>query len=111
MIGKLELTSSQMHTLKVEQGKKVNLWSGRRKVRAVIHTKGLKGDMVRITDNLSRLTGLPGGVALNIRKEGGDLRIGPLVGIFAGKYNKQSGSFGFRRRNETDRSKRLRSFI
>lgn len=49
---------------------------------------------IPITGNLARELHLPPEIVLNITSDGEILRVGPLVGILAGPYNNQTGSFG-----------------
>jgi len=78
-----------------------DLWtiaSGKQQTRARIREEyfPLLSDspVINITAGLAREMSLPPGIDLNIIMEGNKLRLGPLVGIIAGTYNAQSGSFG-----------------
>ncbi len=50
--------------------------------------------VIYIDDDLAAVLGLPEGISLNIIKADKMLRLGPLVGILAGRYSKERGSFG-----------------
>ncbi|NLW91237.1 MAG: YheC/YheD family protein [Syntrophomonadaceae bacterium] len=50
--------------------------------------------VITITPGLARDLHLPSGISLTVSAEENKLRLGPLVGILAGPYNTQTGSFG-----------------
>lgn len=50
--------------------------------------------MIRVTDAMAPILGVPAGIHMNIRRDGEKLKIGPLIGVLAGSYNKERNSFG-----------------
>lgn len=54
----------------------------------------LEVPVITVSPGLAAELHLPVGIELNIIAEENKLRLGPLVGILAGSYNNQTGSFG-----------------
>ncbi|KUG04952.1 hypothetical protein ASZ90_017631 [hydrocarbon metagenome] len=95
----LPVPSELRESLQLTSGEINNIAVGKRVVRARIvegspNQNPTDNQTVYITDDLAAVLGLPARTGLNITKTNKALRLGPLVGVLAGRYSKERGSFG-----------------
>ncbi len=95
----LPVSTQLIEALQINSGETYNIALGKKMVRARIgeadpSQPATDQQAVYITDDLATAFGLPAGISLNIIQGKKLLRLGPLVGILAGRYSKERGSFG-----------------
>lgn len=92
----LYLPERLSHDLFIEPGEIYPLTLGKRKKGVVVEeAKKDEGESwASINSLLAKALGLPGPTSLNIIREKNTLRLGPIVGIMAGMFKRDKGSFG-----------------
>ncbi len=94
----LPVSSELRESLQLDSGAGCNIALGKRIIRARIVEAEVDHVVdkhrVFITDDLAAVLGIPKGLSLNIIQTDKGLRLGPVVGVLAGKYSKERGSFG-----------------
>ncbi len=94
----LPISRELIESLSLTEGSSCNVEVGKRIVRVNIaaaeNSHNADGKTVYITDDLAAVLGLPPGISLNIIRADKRLRLGPLVGVLAGRYSKERSSFG-----------------
>ena len=93
---KLPLAPEAIKYWGLSSGEKVSISWGRKtvKVRIIEEKNPTDIEFACIEGELARVLGGPEGIRLNLQKKGKMLRLGPLIGILAGRYSKERGSFG-----------------
>ncbi len=93
---KLALAPEAIKHWGLNTGEKVSISLGKKtaKVRITEEKSSTDLESVYIDSELARVIGVPEGARLNLQQKGRTLRIGPLIGILAGRYSKERGSFG-----------------
>jgi hypothetical protein len=96
---KLLLARQAMEHLGLSPGEACSIAAGRRMVKIrveEIDAGNGSGDglTIDVGEELGAVMGLPTGIRLNIIRSGKMLRLGPLVGVLAGRYSKERNSFG-----------------
>ena len=93
---KLALSPEAIEHWGLSKGEKLSLALGKKTVKVMI-TQGessTEPEYIYIDRELARVMGVPEGIRLNLKKQGKTLRMGPLIGILAGRYSKERASFG-----------------
>jgi len=93
---KLALSPEAIEHWGLSKGEKLSLALGKKTVKVMI-TQGessTEPEYIYIDWELARVMGVPEGIRLNLKKQGKTLRMGPLIGILAGRYSKERASFG-----------------
>lgn len=93
---KLALSPEAIEHWGLSTREKVSISLGKKtvKVRISEEKSSTNLESVYIDSELARTMGVPDGVRLDLQKKGMTLRMGPLIGILAGRYSKERGSFG-----------------
>lgn len=94
----ISVSSATGEALQIEPGELWNAGIGQRVIQAYIDVSpeggGAGEGTIRVTNALAPILGVPAGVDMNIHRQEDMLKIGPLVGVVAGNYDKGRGSFG-----------------
>lgn len=91
----LRLAPELAYDLGIDAGEVHPVAAGSRSSLFIIETTESELEsLVSVSQDISLALGLPYGRIVNLRRHQDSLRIGPLVGILAESYNRQTSSFG-----------------